>query len=72
VPHVRLTWKRAEMPLSAADVRKQLKDGEPSIEIVPGGSQPDAADQELAIGVWQMQRGDAEIVARRLRDVFKA
>jgi L-seryl-tRNA(Ser) seleniumtransferase len=72
VPHVRLTWKRAELSLTAADVRKQLRDGDPSIEIVPGGSQPGAADQELSIGVWQMQRGEADVVARRLREVLSA
>jgi L-seryl-tRNA(Ser) seleniumtransferase len=71
VPHVRLTWKLAELSVTAADLRKQLRDGEPSIEIVPGGSQPGAADQEVSIGVWQMQRGEADIVARRLREVLK-
>jgi uncharacterized pyridoxal phosphate-dependent enzyme len=72
VPTVRLTWKLADLSVTAADLRRQLKDGEPSIEIVPGGSQATAADQEVSIGIWQMQRGEAEIVARRLREVFKA
>ena len=58
--------------MTAADLRRQLKEGEPSIEIVPGGSQAAAADQEVSIGIWQMQRGEADIVARRLREVFKS
>jgi len=72
VPTVRLTWKLADLSVTAADLRRQLKEGEPSIEIVPGGSQATAADQEVSIGIWQMQRGEADIVARRLREVFKA
>ena len=72
VPTVRLTWKLADLSVTAADLRRQLKEGEPSIEIVPGGSQAAAGDQEVSIGIWQMQRGEADIVARRLREVFKA
>jgi L-seryl-tRNA(Ser) seleniumtransferase len=72
VPHVRLTWKLTELAVTAADLRRQLKEGEPSIEIVPGGSQANAPEQEVSIGVWQMQRGEADIVARRLREVLKA
>jgi D-glucosaminate-6-phosphate ammonia-lyase len=72
VPTVRLTWKLAELSVTAADVRRQLKEGEPSIEIVPGGSQASAPEQEVSIGIWQMQRGEADIVARRLREVLKA
>jgi uncharacterized pyridoxal phosphate-dependent enzyme len=72
VPHVRLTWKSAELSVTAADVRRQLREGEPSIEIVPGGSQANAPEQEISIGVWQMQRGEAEVVGRRLRDVLGA
>jgi L-seryl-tRNA(Ser) seleniumtransferase len=70
VPHIRLTWKRAELPLTAADLRRQFREGRPSIEVIPGGSQADAPEQELSIGVWQMQRGDADVVARRLRQIL--
>ena len=71
VPHVRITWSRSAVGFAAADVRRQLREGEPSIEIVPGGSGADDA-QEISIGVWQMQPGEAEVVGRRLRQVFKA
>ena len=72
VPHVRLTWKLAELAVTAADLRRHLREGDPSIEIVPGGSQANAPEQEVSIGVWQMQRGEADIVARRLREILKA
>jgi L-seryl-tRNA(Ser) seleniumtransferase len=70
VPTVRLTWEKAALPLIADDARKQLREGKPSIEIAPGSSPAKAEIQEIGIGVWQMQPGEAEIVARRLRDVF--
>jgi L-seryl-tRNA(Ser) seleniumtransferase len=71
VPHIRITWSRSAVGLAAADLRRQLREGEPSIEIVPGGSGADDA-QEISIGVWQMQPGEAEMVGRRLRQLFRA
>src|SRR5262245_61061293 len=70
VPTVRLTWDKAAVPLTADDARKQLREGKPSIEIAPGSSPAKAEKQEIGIGVWQMQPDEAEIVARRLREVF--
>lgn len=70
VPTLRLTWEKATLPLTADDVRKRLREGKPSIEIAPNASPPKAEKQEIGIGVWQMQPGEAEIVARRLREVF--
>jgi D-glucosaminate-6-phosphate ammonia-lyase len=70
VPTLRLTWEKAALPLTADDVRKRLREGKPSIEIAPNASPAKAEKQEIGIGVWQMQPGEAEIVARRLREVF--
>jgi L-seryl-tRNA(Ser) seleniumtransferase len=70
VPTLRLTWEKAALPLSADDARKRLREGKPSIEIAPNSSPAKAEKQEIGIGVWQMQPGEAEIVARRLREVF--
>ena len=70
VPTVRLAWEKAALPLTADDVRKQLREGKPSIEIAPGSSSAKAEKQEIGVGVWQMQPGEAETVARRLREVF--
>jgi L-seryl-tRNA(Ser) seleniumtransferase len=70
VPTVRFTWEKAAFPLIADDARKQLREGKPSIEIAPNSSPAKAEIQEIGIGVWQMQPGEAETVARRLRDIF--
>jgi uncharacterized pyridoxal phosphate-dependent enzyme len=70
VPTVRLTWEKAALPLIADDARKQLRESKPSTEIAPGSSPAKADIQEIGIGVWQMQPGEAEIVAKRLREVF--
>jgi L-seryl-tRNA(Ser) seleniumtransferase len=70
VPTLRLTWEKATLPLTADDARKRLREGKPSIEIAPNASPAKAEKQEIGIGVWQMQPGEAEIVARRLREVF--
>ena len=71
VPHVRLTWNTTLLNLQASDVRRQLREGDPSIEIVPGGSRAGVEQQEISVGVWQLQPGEAEIVARRLRQILK-
>ncbi len=73
VPHLMLTWQRDRLGFSAEQARQRLRDGEPSIEAVPAYSfGPSGPDEELRFGVWMMQPGEAEIVARRLREVFRA
>jgi L-seryl-tRNA(Ser) seleniumtransferase len=72
VPHVRLTWIRSDLPLTVVELRRRLREGDPSIEIIPGGSPAAEPTQEASIGVWQLQKGEAEIVARRLRQVLVA
>jgi uncharacterized pyridoxal phosphate-dependent enzyme len=64
VPHLRLTWDEAALPISIAEAQKRLREGEPSIEVVPN-------NKEFSIGVWMMEPGDAEIVARRVKEVLK-
>lgn len=66
VPHLKLSWDEAKIKLTPAEAAQRLRDGEPSIEVVPGRR------PELVIGVWMMQPGDAEVVASRLRQVLRA
>jgi D-glucosaminate-6-phosphate ammonia-lyase len=62
VPHLHLKWDYAK--ISVAEVVKKLRDGEPAIEVGPGSK------EELIINPWMTQPGEAEIVAKRLREIL--
>jgi L-seryl-tRNA(Ser) seleniumtransferase len=64
VPHVRISWDAATKGLTAADVVKALRDGEPSIGARSEGG-------ALVIGVWMMRAGEEKVVARRLRQILE-
>jgi L-seryl-tRNA(Ser) seleniumtransferase len=64
VPHIRITWDAAALGISAVDVVRALRDGEPSI-----GTRNDGP--ALVVGVWMMRPGEERIVARRLRQVLE-
>lgn len=65
VPHLRITWDESQLKITAAEATKKLLDGNPSIELRPG------AAHGIEVAVWMMQPGDAQIVARRIREVLK-
>ncbi|MBO0723707.1 MAG: PLP-dependent transferase [Blastocatellia bacterium] len=71
VPTVRLSWEKTALKITVEELRKQLREGKPAIEIAPSSSPASAEKQEMSIGVWQMQAGEVEIVAKRLREVFQ-
>jgi D-glucosaminate-6-phosphate ammonia-lyase len=64
VPHLHVKWDFSK--ISVRDVITKLRDGEPSIEVTPSGR------DSLVINTWVAQPGDAEIVAKRLKEVLKA
>lgn len=64
VPHLKVTWDADAVKMSYADVAKKLRNGEPSIEVVP------ATEDGLKVGVWMLQPGEAQIVGKRLREVL--
>jgi L-seryl-tRNA(Ser) seleniumtransferase len=65
VPHVRISWDAAGRKMSAEDVVRKLRDGEPSIGTRSEGG-------ALVVGIWMMRPGEDKIVARRLRQVLSA
>ncbi|MFN0121647.1 MAG: selenocysteine synthase [Blastocatellia bacterium] len=75
-PHLKLSWERANVSLAAEDIRRQLREGNPSIETTPASTPASLplelppGYEEMLIGVWMLQHGEAEVVARRLREVF--
>lgn len=72
VPTVRLTWAKAALPITADEVRKRMRESKPSIEIAPNSSPAKEEQQEISLTVWQMQPGETEVVAKRLREVLSA
>lgn len=65
VPHVRIRWNQTSAGLSVAEVIRRLREGEPSIEVRPNTS------EGLELGVWMLEPGEVEIVARRVREILK-
>ncbi len=66
VPHMRIRWDNQKVRISVPEVVRAMREGEPSIEVLPGSR------QELGIGVWMLEPGEDRIVARRLRAVLRA
>ncbi|MDA1314405.1 MAG: aminotransferase class V-fold PLP-dependent enzyme [Acidobacteria bacterium] len=63
VPHVRISWDQSVVKIKPDDVKQRLRDGSPSIEVIPGdGYVPDT----LEIASWMLKPGDAAIVGRRI------
>jgi hypothetical protein len=62
VPHIRLSWDPVQVGVSPEHVIRLLRDGTPSIRVRPGS--------EIVVGVWMMRQGEADIVARRLREAL--
>ena len=65
--HLYLRWDESALKLGPLEVRKHLLEGTPSIEVTPSTNK-----QELVFTVWMLQPGEAEIVARRLKEIFRA
>ncbi|MBA2353462.1 MAG: aminotransferase class V-fold PLP-dependent enzyme [Acidobacteria bacterium] len=63
VPHVRVKWDAAARGVTPTDLSRMLREGTPSIGVRPG--------DELLIGVWMMRPGEAEVVAKRLKEVLE-
>ena len=64
VPHVRITWDAAARGITADNVVKALREGEPSIGTRSEGD-------SLVVGVWMMRPGEDAVVARRIRQVLE-
>lgn len=66
VPHLRITWEQSAIGITPAGAVTRLREGQPSIELRPG------ARGALEVAVWMMQPGEAQVVARRIREVLRS
>ena len=65
VPHLHVTWDHAAVGKTPQDVVKELREGNPSIEVRP------RSKEELVVAVWMLEPGEDRIVGRRLGQVLK-
>jgi L-seryl-tRNA(Ser) seleniumtransferase len=68
VPHLQIRWDPSVVKISHADAVRQLREGDSSIEPVPGSYVKDT----LEFAPWTFQPGEAEVVTRRLKEILKA
>jgi L-seryl-tRNA(Ser) seleniumtransferase len=66
VPHLHVSWDYEKRKLSPTRMAEKLREGEPSIEVVPGSR------RDLVVGVWMMQPGDDAVVGERIRRILEA
>jgi len=62
-PHLRIQWDASK--LTPEEVARQLRAGEPRIEIRP------LLKDGIEVAVWMLQPGEAEVVGKRLREVLQ-
>lgn len=76
VPHLLITYDMNRIKLAATEVRQRMREGNPRIELNPatGGGPASAGlpggSNAIVVGVWMLQPGEDEIVARRLHEVL--
>jgi L-seryl-tRNA(Ser) seleniumtransferase len=76
VPHLLITYDLNRVKLSARDVMHKMREGNPRIELNPatGGGPASAGlpsgNNVIIVGVWMLQPGEDQIVARRLHEVL--
>jgi|SRR5579883_1993958 len=75
VPHLIIRYDQSLVKIAPSAVAAELRRGTPSIELNPatgrkhsGGLPSD--ENTIVVGVWMLQPGEEDIVARRLREVL--
>jgi hypothetical protein len=68
VPHLAITWDPDFLQISRSDAVRDLREGEPRIEVRPSST----SELRVEIAVWMMGPGEHRIVARRLAEILSA
>ncbi len=63
-PTLHVTWDKAIIKIASKDLQENLRNGDPSIEVVNNG------DNHISITTWVMKAGEDKIVAERLKEEF--
>ncbi|MRI00852.1 selenocysteine synthase [Kriegella sp. EG-1] len=64
VPSLKIHWDESVVKISKDEMRKQLRDGHPSIETVGN-------KKEVGITTWMMEPGQERIVASRVKEILE-
>lgn len=78
VPHLLITYDLNRIKVSATEVMQRMREGTPRIELNPstGGGPASVGlpggNNVIVVGVWMLQPGEDEIVARRLQEVLRS
>ena len=78
VPHLLLRYDQSRVKVAPIDVAKQLRQGNPSIELNPSTGRREGSaglhsdENTIVVGVWMLQPGEDAIVGRRLREILSA
>jgi len=65
VPHLYLKWDESGMGMTQAECAKQLREGEPSIEVLE-----DDYSQGMSVTPFMMKPGEELIVAHRIKAIL--
>ena len=78
VPHLLITYDVDRVKLTATEIMRKMREGTPRIELNPatGGGPASAGlpggSNAIVVGVWMLQPGEDQIVAKRLHEVLTA
>lgn len=61
-PTLSITWDKSVVKMDGDQMRQELRNGKPSIEVVGG-------KEHLGITAWCLQEGEEKIVAKRMKEV---
>ena len=76
VPHLLLRYDQGRVKIPPREVAKQLREGNPSIELNPSTGRREGSaglhsdENTIVVGVWMLEPGEDAIVARRLHQVL--
>lgn len=76
VPHLLLRYDQQRVQIAPLDVAKQLRHGNPSIELNPSTGRREGSaglhsdENTIVVGVWMLKPGEDAIVAKRLKEVL--
>ncbi|MBV8553049.1 MAG: selenocysteine synthase [Acidobacteriaceae bacterium] len=78
VPHLLLQYDQQRVKIAPLEVAKQLRHGNPSIELNPSTGRREGSaglpsdENTIVVGVWMLEPGEDVIVGQRLHEVLSA